>query len=80
MLQQKILDKIFKILDQQVSAIADKSKDTPLAFEDVQRLETLTRVYSIANNSMPKGAGRPPKVKNLDYLSDEALAKYAEAK
>ena len=80
MFQQKILDKIFKVLDEQVSAIALKSKDVRLESEDIHQLETLTKVYAIANSSIPRQGGKPPKVKNLDFLSDDALAKYAKGK
>lgn len=80
MSQSKTLEKIFKILDEQISAIAKKSSNANLPIEDLVQLETLVRVYSIANNAMPKEPGRPPKTKNLDYLSDSALGKYAKSK
>lgn len=78
MLQQKILDKIFKVLDRQISVIADKSKGGLLVTEDVQQLETLTRVVSIANSVIVRTPGRPQKVKELDFVSDKQLAEYAK--
>ena len=78
----KTLDKTFKLIEGQIDNLVKKAKEAPLLQDDLVRLETLIRVYSIANNSLPKNPGRPPsdKVKNLAHVSDNQLLQYAKGK
>lgn len=75
----KIINKILKIIDKQVSRLEDKSKSANLTQEEVLQLEVLakTAVTVLKESKVPRGR-RP--YKTAERVTDEDLVLYAKDK
>jgi hypothetical protein len=72
------IDRIHRILSDQIELLEAKSKLGRLEFEELRVLQTLTEVYATAVNSAPKAGKKSAGAHGVSKLSEEELLKYAK--